>query len=156
MTAETPAYLLHQMLFGGVAAAGFGILFNFGFRQLFWCVGMGALALAVRTLGTDAGWSVEAASFLAALAVGGGVRVLRSRLGMTGGALAVAGCIPMVPGSFAAQAIFGLFSLSSSSGAMPEAAMAVPLEYMLRVAFTIGAIGAGLSISTHVLRDREF
>lgn len=54
--------LLHQALFGGLAASGFGILFNFGWRDLPWCATSGALALAVRTLGQDAGWNLEAAS----------------------------------------------------------------------------------------------
>ena len=105
--------LLHQALFGALAASGFGVLFNFGWRELPWCAASGALALATRMLGLDAGWTVEAASFTAAAAVGCAGRVLRARLGIASTALAVSGCIPMVPGSFAAQAIFGLFELTS-------------------------------------------
>jgi uncharacterized membrane protein YjjB (DUF3815 family) len=156
MTADL-LHLLHQTLFGALAASGFGILFNFGWRELSWCAASGALALATRTLGLDAGWTLEASSFTAAAAVGCGGRLLRPRLGIASNALAIAGCIPMVPGSFATQAIFGLFSLSSAS--QPESAgvmVVTTMEYMLRVVFTIGAIGAGLSITTHILRSRDF
>ncbi|MDR3454150.1 MAG: threonine/serine exporter family protein, partial [Rhodoferax sp.] len=60
-------HLAHQMVFGAIAAAGFGILFNFGLRSLMWCAAAGALALGVRTLGQEAQWSLEAASFVAAV-----------------------------------------------------------------------------------------
>jgi uncharacterized membrane protein YjjB (DUF3815 family) len=38
--------LFHQALFGALAACGFGILFNFGWRDLPWCAASGALARA--------------------------------------------------------------------------------------------------------------
>jgi len=82
-------HLLHQALFGALAASGFGILFNFGWRELPWCAASGAMALATRTLGQDAGCTVEAASFTAAVAVGCAGRVSRARLGIASTALAV-------------------------------------------------------------------
>jgi uncharacterized membrane protein YjjB (DUF3815 family) len=154
LTLADPAHLAHQALFGAVAAFGFGVLFNFGWRDLVWCAASGALALATRTLGQEAGWNLETASFAAAVAVGCCERLLRAHLGIASNALAVAGCIPMVPGSFAAQAIFGLFALTAPQ---PDnvAVMVSTMEYMLRVVFTIGAIGAGLSITTHIFQGRK-
>ena len=62
------SHWLHQALFGGIAAAGFGVLFNCPPRLLRLCFASGALALAVRTAGQDAGGlSLPAASFVAAL-----------------------------------------------------------------------------------------
>ena len=46
-------HLIHQTFFGGLAAAGFGILFNCPPRIIGLCFGSGALALAVRTVGID-------------------------------------------------------------------------------------------------------
>ena len=149
-------YLLHQALFGAVAASGFGILFNFGWRELPWCAASGALALATRTLGMGAGWNLEGASFAAAAAVACGGRLLRARLGVGSNALAVAGCIPMVPGSFAAQTIFGLFALTAAHPGGAGITAVPTMESMLRVVFTIGAIGAGLSITADILHHREF
>ena len=147
--------LLHQALFGALAAGGFGILFNFGWRELPWCAASGALALATRTLGQDAGWTVEAASFTAAAAVGCAGRVLRARLGIASTALAVSGCIPMVPGSFAAQAIFGLFELTASHLNDPGKIAMTTMEFTLRVIFTIGAIGLACRLP-HTLSGARF
>lgn len=146
-------HLLHHALFGAVAAAGFGVLFNFGLRALPWCAAAGALALLVRTLGLEAHWSLEAASFVAAAVVAVAVRLVRPRQRQASGAMALAGCIPMVPGSFFAQAILGLLALTSPGG---EAMLATTAEYALRVLFTVGAIGAGLAIPTHLMGEREF
>jgi len=66
----------------------------------------------------------------------------------------VAGCIPMVPGSFAAKAILGLFALTSSDLADPTHTMNEAVQYTVRVLFTIGAIGTGLAIPTLLLRVR--
>ena len=65
-----PLHLAHQAAFGALAAVGFGVLFNFGWRGMPWVALTGATALAVRTLGLDAGWSLEAATFVAAAATG--------------------------------------------------------------------------------------
>ena len=149
-------HLLHQAFFGAVAAAGFGVLFNFGLRSLVWCGVAGALALAVRTLGQDAGWSLEAASFTAAVAAGCAVRLLREPLGAAGNAMALAGCIPMVPGAFFGQALLGLFAVTAPHAVNADTTILMALEYMLRVIFTLAAIGAGLAIPAHLLRTREF
>ena len=149
--AVAPLHLLHQALFGGMAATGFGILFNFGWRDLPWCAASGALALATRTLGLEAGWSLEAASFAAAAAVGCAGQLLHARLGLGTNDLAVAGCIPMVPGLFAAEGILGLYALTTPHPDHPTATALTAMEFTLRVIFTIGAIGTGLSIATHIL-----
>lgn len=148
-------HLIQNIGFGALAAAGFGVLFNFGWRDLGWCSAAGALALATRTIGIDVGLSLEAASFAAAVILGFGVRIFRQALGPARNALAVAGCIPMIPGSFAAKAILGMFALSSASTGSVEA-VATTIEYLLRVAFTIGAIGTGLSITTQLFDNRDF
>src|SRR5512136_1791868 len=146
--------LLHQTVCGAIAAAGFGVLFNTGFRSLPWCAASGAVALGVRTCCLGAGWSLEVASFVAALTVGALVQVLRARTDVPQIALDVVGCIPMVPGSFAAKAILGLFALTSSDTANASGTLITAVQYTLRVTFTIGAIGTGLAIPTGLLRAR--
>jgi uncharacterized membrane protein YjjB (DUF3815 family) len=151
------AHLLHQIAFGALAAAGFGVLFNFGFRALVWCALCGALALGVRTLGLDAGWSLEAASFIAAAGVAATViGLLEPRIGAAGNAMALAGCIPMVPGAFFTQAILGLFALTAPAPENIETTIILTLQCLLRVIFTVGAIGAGLAIPAHLLKSRDF
>ena len=146
--------ILHHTLFGGLAAMGFGVLFNMSRRNLIWCGVSGGLALAVRTVGLQLGWSLEAASFAAALAVGSAVQMLQERIGVSRNTLDVAGCIPMVPGGFAAKAILGLFALTAPIPKEPDKTLIMSVEYFLRVMFTIGAIGTGLAIPSLLLRVR--
>jgi uncharacterized membrane protein YjjB (DUF3815 family) len=148
-------HLFHQALFGSLAASGFGILFNFGWRDLPWCAASGALALATRTLGQDLGWSLEAASFAGAATVGCAGRLLYGRLGLGSNTLSAAGCIPMVPGLYAAQGIFGFYALTAPHPDNPAGTAVTAMELMLRVIFTVGAIGTGLSITTNFLRGPE-
>jgi uncharacterized membrane protein YjjB (DUF3815 family) len=147
-------FILQQTVCGAIAAAGFGVLFNISFRSLPWCAAIGALALAVRTACLGWGWSLEAASFAAALAVGFAVQALRDRTDISQEVLNVTGCIPMVPGSFAAKAILGLFALAGQSPTDAGATLIMAVQYTLRVTFTIGAMGTGLAIPTLLMRVR--
>ena len=144
--------IIHQTVCGAIAAAGFGVLFNIRFRALPWCAASGALALLVRTICLNCHWSLEAASFAAALAVGFAVHVLQMKTDISQNALDVAGCIPMVPGSFAAKAILGLFALTAPNPTGAGETLITAVEYTLRVTFTIGAIGTGLAIPSLLLR----
>lgn len=153
---ELLPHLFHQALFGALAAAGFGVLFNFGFRALPWCAAAGALALAVRTVGQDLAWSLEGASFAAAIATSCSVSALRRQLGPACNAVALAGCIPMVPGAFFGQALLGFLSVTAPNLVDAEATLILAVQSLLRVVFTLGAIGAGLLIPAHLLRNQDF
>jgi uncharacterized membrane protein YjjB (DUF3815 family) len=150
------AHILHQALFGAIAAAGFGVLFNFGARTLVWCAGMGMLALAVRTTGQSAGWGLEVASFVAALTTSGVVFIVLRRLGAASNAIALAGCIPMVPGAFFNQALLGFLALSAPEPQHADVTIIQSIQAMLHVVFTLGAIGAGLAIPSHIVRHDGF
>ncbi len=154
-TLAGPWLILHQTACGALAAAGFGVLFNLGFRSLPWCAISGALALAVRT-GCLEGlhWNLEAASFAAAVTVGAAVQVVRARTDISQNALDVVGCIPMIPGSFAAKAALGMFALTATDPADATETLTTAMQYTLRVMFIIGAIGTGLAIPTLLLRVR--
>jgi uncharacterized membrane protein YjjB (DUF3815 family) len=112
----------------------------------------GGLALGVRTVALGSSWSLVAASFAAALAVGAIGQLIQSRTAVSGNVLAVVGCIPMIPGAIAAKAILGLFAVAAQSGANDTLVTAV--ENTLRVAFTIGALGTGVAIPTLLMRAR--
>jgi uncharacterized membrane protein YjjB (DUF3815 family) len=148
-------YLLHQTLCGGLAAAGFGMLFNIGYRALPWCAASGALALSVRTVTLGWGWSLPAASFAAALTVGVIVQLLQSPLGVSRNALAAVGCIPMIPGGVATKAVLGLFAVAAQHPSATNQTLVTAVENTLRVLFTIGALGTGLALPTLQLRARR-
>lgn len=151
------AHVAQYSAFGGIAAAGFGVLFNFGRAALLWCAASGAVALAIRTVALNAGWNLEAASLVASAAVTAcAVGLLRRRLGTAAPAVAVAGCIPMIPGAFFAQALLEMFELTRAHPVNPEALLVTSTISVLHVVFTLFAIGAGVSIPVHLLRGREF
>jgi uncharacterized membrane protein YjjB (DUF3815 family) len=147
------ALLCHHAVCGAIAAAGFGVQFHVRARLLPWCGAAGALALGVRTVCLESGWSLEGASFAAAVAVGAAVN-LRRRAGMSRNLLDVTGCIGMVPGSFAAKALIGLFALTTGSVVNEQESLVSAAQFTLRVIFTIGAIGTGLAVPTYMLRPR--
>jgi uncharacterized membrane protein YjjB (DUF3815 family) len=146
--------LWHQAACGAIAAAGFGVLFNVGFRMLPWCAVSGAIALTMRACCLGLGMNLEGASFAAALTVGAAVQLLWRRTDISQDVLDVVGCIPMVPGSFAAKAILGLFALTTSAVANESDTLITATQYTLRVLFTMGAIGTGLAIPALLLRVR--
>ncbi|MEF2071483.1 threonine/serine exporter family protein [Consotaella aegiceratis] len=151
--------IAHQMLFGAIAAAGFGVLFNFEGVTLIWAGLAGAIALGVRTAGLEAGWALEAASFAAAAAVAVTVELADTvpvDIRRAGNALAVAGCIPMIPGSAAAHWIIGLFEMTATTAAEADQMLLTIMQSGLTVIFTIGAIGAGLTIVASLLRRPDF
>jgi len=147
--------LLHHTVCGALAAAGFGVLFNVGFRALSWCAGSGALMLAVRTIAIGSGSSIEAASFVAALAGGVVVQLLPSTIGVSGNALHIVGCIPMIPGGFAAKAILGLLAVTAQHPTATAGTLITAMDNSLRVMFTVGALGTGLAIPTLLLSVRR-
>lgn len=151
-TASDLPHLVHQTLFGGVAAIGFGVLFNMNGHALLWCGTGGAVALAIRTAALDLGCTLEGASFAAALAVGCGVRLYQERIIVSRNTLAVAGCIPMIPGGFAAKAILGLIALTQPTIRNADQTLMISVQDTLRVMFTVGAMGTGLAIPSMLLR----
>jgi uncharacterized membrane protein YjjB (DUF3815 family) len=148
-------HLLHDTVCGALAAAGFGVLFDIGFSTLPWCAASGALALAVRTVVLSGGWSIEAASLVAALVVGLALQLLPSRMADARDALHVVGCIPMVPGGFATKAILGLFAITAQNYTATNETLITAIDNALRVMFTLGALGTGLAIPTLLLRGRR-
>nr|WP_272214144.1 threonine/serine exporter family protein [Marinicella sp. W31]MDC2876915.1 threonine/serine exporter family protein [Marinicella sp. W31] len=151
--------IAHHAFFGAVAAAGFGVLFNFGYRNLGWAALAGALALAVRTVCMLSGWPLEAASFAAAVAVALVVELSYNTpfpVRRVGNAIAVAGCIPMVPGSAAAHWIIGLLEITVQPLEKSDMMLAATTSAGLQVIFTVGAIGAGLTMISSTFRRPEF
>jgi uncharacterized membrane protein YjjB (DUF3815 family) len=149
-------HLLHQAFFGGVAAAGFAVLFNCHPRMLPLCFGAGALALTVRTFGQDLGASLAVASFFAALLLAIVDKVWQDFPSPRGSVLAVVGAIPMIPGSLAAKVFISVFAFLRS-GQAPDANPAGAIletvatwDNLLMLIFTLAAIGTGLALPSLV------
>ena len=140
--------LIHNTVCGVIAGLGFGVFFNIRARTLLWCSVLGGAGLAVRTVALQNELRLEGASFLAAVVVGSAVQAIDVRTGTAKTPLAVAACIPMIPGALAAKAILGLIAATGANFATAEAAFVSALQDGLRVILTIGALGTGLAIPT--------
>jgi uncharacterized membrane protein YjjB (DUF3815 family) len=138
--------LIHQAFFGGIAAVGFGILFNCPPKMLLHCFAAGAIALLVRTLAMNAGWSLATASFLAALVLAIFDRAWQQPHTLRGSVLAVVGSIPMVPGGLAAKALMNCFALMRAEPGQSVNLVPLALENVLSAIFTLAAIGIALAI----------
>ncbi len=145
-------HILHQAVFGGIAAAGFGVLFNCPRRMIGLCFFSGALAVAIKTLSMDlAHLSLPEASFLAALTVAIVDRAWwQHGHAFQGSVLAVVGCIPLVPGSLAATGVEALFAITRGTTAQNMNAAGAILEVLALASITLAAIGTALAIPTLV------
>jgi uncharacterized membrane protein YjjB (DUF3815 family) len=139
-------HLLHQAFFGGIAAAGFGILFNCPPQMIWQCFGSGAVALAVRTAGQAADLNLGEASFFAALLVATAERLLQPFQSSRGSILSLVGVIPMVPGSIAAKGLMNLLALLRAQPSDEVLAATNAMRNLLEVTYTLAAIGTALAI----------
>ncbi|WP_316859594.1 threonine/serine exporter family protein [uncultured Cohaesibacter sp.] len=151
--------IIHHTIFGAIAAAGFGILFNFSWRTVVWAAVGGAIALAIRTLGMDANWGLAMSSTIAAIVVTLFVRMLYLmplNFPTGGSMLALAGCIPMIPGSGAAHGLVGLMTFASQHESYDVALLGSSAAAMLSVVFTIGGIGAAITLINEIFKRPSF
>ncbi len=102
--------------------------------------------LLMRTVILGLGWSMEAASFLAALTGGAIVQLLPANIGVSRNALHVVGCIPMIPGAFAAKAILGLFATTANELSPANDVLLNAIHNSLHVVLTLGALGTGVAL----------
>jgi uncharacterized membrane protein YjjB (DUF3815 family) len=140
--------ILHQAFFGGIAAAGFGILFNCAPRAIPWCFTAGTVALGVRTGAQIYGLTLPVASFLAALALALTDRAWLKYQSPWGSVLAVVGAIPMVPGSLAAKVLIGVFALLRARPSEAVSTTADIFANFMIFSATLVAIGTALAIPT--------
>ncbi|HSI14323.1 MAG TPA: threonine/serine exporter family protein [Chthoniobacter sp.] len=138
--------IIHQGFFGGVAAAGFAVLFNYRPSLLPLSFGAGLLALATRTAFLESGFTLPIASFFGALAVAIADRLWKDSRPVRGAVLAIVGAIPMVPGGIAAKVLITLFVMLGSDSTAIIAALPEALQGMMTLTFTIAAIGTGLAL----------
>lgn len=139
-------HIIHQAVFGGIASAGFGILFNCPPRIILHCLASGAMALAIRTGCQSANLNLPESSFFAALAVATAERVLQPFQQTRGSIIALVGTIPMVPGSLAAKGLTNLFALLQARPGEEIAAATNGMRNLLEVTLTLAAIGTALAI----------
>ena len=148
-------HIIHQAVFGGIASAGFGILFNCSPRTILHCLASGAMALAIRTACQSANLNLPESAFFAALSVAAAERVLQPFQETRGSIIALVGAIAMVPGSTAAKGLTNLFALLQARPGEEIATATSGMRNLLEVTLTLAAIGTALAIPQSIYPEKE-
>jgi len=98
---------------GGVAAAGFAMLFNVPVRTLILCIAGGAISVITRNLLTVAEINLPLATFCGSLAAGIWTIYWVHKVHTPGYVISIPSVIPLVPGVLAYKAMMGLFAFTA-------------------------------------------
>lgn len=135
---------LLDAVFSAIPAVGFAMLFNVPKSALKFCALGGAITYTLRTLFLDAGISIEISTFLASLILGI-IGVYWSRKYIVPRPIyTVASIIPLIPGTFAFNAMISLVDMNSH-GVTPEL-IAMFIENGLKSISILSAISFGLAL----------
>ncbi|WP_037083773.1 threonine/serine ThrE exporter family protein [Neorhizobium vignae] len=136
-----------DLLFAGLAAVGFALLFNVPPKAICFCVIAGMTSHGLRTLFEHAGLALPISSLLGALSAG-----LIARLGaqihdVPAVAFAFPGVVALIPGSYGFRAgIAGLQIMAQGAEASP-ALVATMLSLIITTIVTTSAIAIGLVLA---------
>jgi uncharacterized membrane protein YjjB (DUF3815 family) len=134
-----------DLVWSGLAALGFAILFNVPKRLLPGCFLCGALGHMLRTLLASTGVSVEFSTLMGAAAIGFISVYLSNRTGVPASIFAITGAIPLVPGVFAYQTIVGLLSATAAVSDQSTDLLVAAIINGVRTGIILGAIAFGIA-----------
>jgi uncharacterized membrane protein YjjB (DUF3815 family) len=154
-TPELLGFILNDMLWAGLAALGFAILFNVPARLLPACIVCGMVGHLTRELLVSyAHVSLEAATFAGAIVIGVFGSALAHRLHAPAPIFQIAAAITLVPGAFAYRSMLGFIRVTSMTGVSGNAALEEALIFSIRTAVLLGAIAIGIAVPTLLFRRK--
>ncbi|HMR64339.1 MAG TPA: threonine/serine exporter family protein [Anaerolineae bacterium] len=147
------ATFLQNLMWAGVAALGYGILFNVPLRTLAACALNGAAAYAVRTIFMQSGLAgIEAATFAGATVVGF-LSIIFGRIWHAPGpVLIVPGIIPLIPGALAFRTMIDILMLATTNLPPAEALFMITAVNSLKTFLIVMAIAGGIALPSLLLR----
>jgi uncharacterized membrane protein YjjB (DUF3815 family) len=148
----TLAQLLEDMLWSGIAAVGFAVLFNVPRRLLVGCFLSGAVGHSIRAVVVGLGASIEFGTLIGAAAVGFLSVFLSDHYEVPASSFTVTGAIPLVPGVFAYQTIIGLLNATTASGDESMQLLTVASINGIRTALILSALAFGIAAPTLLFR----
>lgn len=134
---EALLFVLRDMLWSGVAALGFAMLFNVPVRTLAACAIGGAIGHIIRTLLMKWGVSIETATLAGATVVGFLGEMFARRWLAPASVFTVPAVIPMVPGTFAYRTMIGLLALSEASATGASADLLLLMDVAVHASKTM-------------------
>ncbi|NLT51261.1 MAG: threonine/serine exporter [Ignavibacteria bacterium] len=150
---ETFYNLAERFIWSGIAAAGFGILFNVPSRSLFSAGLLGAFAGLIKFPMIMSGVNIILASLAAATFVGFISVPLAHRVHTPPFVFSIPAIIPMIPGYFAYKMILGLFNLTVASSLSENADLMFSVfNNGLKMIFILFSISIGVSLPMLISR----
>lgn len=131
-------------LFAAIPAVGFAMVFNVPKNTLIFCAYGGAIAYTSRTFFIDQGVVLELATFFASTLVGLIALYWSRKYIVPRPAYTIASIIPLLPGTFAFEAIINLISMNAHG--VSSELINLFLENSLKTIIILGAIGFGLAL----------
>ncbi|MGV2140046.1 threonine/serine ThrE exporter family protein [Agrobacterium sp. 16-2014-1-2a] len=135
-----------DLLFSGLAASGFAILFNVPPRAFIFCVLAGMASHGLRTSLEGVGLNLPIASLIGALAAAVIARLAASIHRVPAVVFAFPGVVAMIPGSFGFRAGIGGLQIMSQGAAAPHELVANTMALAITTTVTTIAIGIGLAL----------
>ena len=148
--------ILLRGIFGGVAAVGFGVLFNVPRRTLLHVFLLGALSVMTKTIMMELNISISLASFTGAAAVGFLSLFAAHDKKSPPLVFAIPAVIPLVPGIFTYRMMTGLIRLTTETGPQFNELFAQTVHNGLKATFVIMALSVGVSVPHLLLRKESF
>lgn len=143
-------YLLNA-LFASFPAIGFGMVFNVPKNTLIYCGFGGAIAYSSRAFLMDINIPLELATFIASTIVGLVAFYWSRKFLVPRPVYTIASIIPLLPGTYAFNAIINLISMNAH-GVSPEL-ITMFIDNSLKTIIVLGGIGFGLALpSLYLLR----
>jgi uncharacterized membrane protein YjjB (DUF3815 family) len=143
---------LQDMLWSGIAALGFAVLFNVPRRLLPGCFLSGAAGHSIRAVIVSLGVSIEFGTLIGAVTVGFLSVFLSRHYRVPASCFTVTGAIPLVPGTFAYQTIIGLLNATSAAETESIQLLARASISGIRTALILSALAFGIAAPSLLFR----
>lgn len=139
-----------DVMLAGIAACGFGAVYNAPWSVLLPSILCGMLGHGIRYLGLEYGVGLAMSTLIACFVIGVFAASFVERLRVPFAAVAFASAVPMMPGVLMFRAIGGAMEISLAGAKAGPVLVASTFSNLFTAGFVVGAMGMGLLIGARV------
>jgi uncharacterized membrane protein YjjP (DUF1212 family) len=144
--------LVSDMALAGVVTCGFAVFYNTPWRHLWMAAAGGMVGHGLRFLALEAGWRLEAATFLGGLAVGAIAAGMARSSKAPVAVISFAGAVTMIPGLSLYRALGGALQLARQVGGTELGPVAATFGHTFQGCFVVSALALGLILGARVVQ----
>lgn len=148
--------LMEKSLFGGLAALGFGILFNVPVRTLLHISLLGLLGIFLKNYLLSFDISIILSSFIGATAIGILSLLAAKSKHSPPLVFSIPAVIPMVPGIFTYKTMLGIIKLTGETGMDFNKVLSSTINNGLKATFIMMTLAVGVSAPNLIFRRESF